>query len=195
LTFSKLTKEANIEIWNTLGFDPPRWDVWPELKNHPNRFTEYFANDFFAVLADIKDEIQSPNVGELTPVIKNKMLSGVLFDVLVKRTKTAKEFLTFSKLSKEASIEIWNTLGFDPPRWDVWPELKNHPNRFTEYFANDFFAVLADIKDEILSPYVGELTPVIKNKMLSSVFYDVLVKRTKTPKEALTELANELRNQ
>jgi len=121
--------------------------------------------------------------------------TGTVITKQCEHIELAKEFLTFSKLSKEASIEIWNTLGFDPPRWDVWPELKNHPNRFTEYFANDFFAVLADIKDEIQSPNVGELTPVIKSKMLSGVLFDVLVKRTKTAKESLTDLANELKNQ
>ena len=119
--------------------------------------------------------------------------TGTVITKQCEHIELAKEFLTFAKLSKEANIEIWNVMGFDPPRWDVWPELKNHPNRFTEYFANDFFAVLSDLKDEIETPYVGEPTPVIVNKVGGSL-YDVLVTREKTAKEAFTELANEVRN-
>ncbi len=68
LAEAKLTQEANIRIWNLLGFDPPRWDVWPMLKDQAaNQFTEYFGEDIFDILMEIKDEIRPVNMGDLTP--------------------------------------------------------------------------------------------------------------------------------
>ena len=64
----------------------------------------------------------------------------------------AKRFLFFAKGSKQGNIMIWQLLGFDPPRWDVWADpAMSAPNKFTEYFQNgqDVFKMLLTVKDEI----------------------------------------------
>ena len=37
-----------------------------------------------------------------------------------KNIDLAKKFLFFAKGSKQGNIMIWQILGFDPIRWDVW---------------------------------------------------------------------------
>ncbi|TLS53878.1 extracellular solute-binding protein [Paenibacillus antri] len=74
----------------------------------------------------------------------------------------AKEFLAYTKLSKEGNIEIWKQLGFDPIRKDVWelPELKEE-NKFTAYFGTNLFDTLMEVKDEIHTVNIKDKTPQI----------------------------------
>ena len=91
LTEAKLTQDANIRIWNLLGFDPPRWDVWPMLKDQPdNQFTNYFGKGIFDVLMQVKDEIRPVNIGELTPVVNGEYRTTVAFRVLEQKEDPAK---------------------------------------------------------------------------------------------------------
>ncbi len=82
-----------------------------------------------------------------------------------------KRFLSFAKLSKEGNIEVWNTLGFDPIRTEVWslPEMVNSENKFTEYYVTNPFDVLNSIKDEILSVNVSDALPATLDAMKNSV--------------------------
>lgn len=82
-----------------------------------------------------------------------------------------KRFLAFAKLSKEGNIEIWNTLGFDPIRTEVWslPEMVNSDNKFTEYYVTNPFDVLNAIKDEILAVNVSDALPATLDAMKNSV--------------------------
>ena len=108
----------------------------------------------------------------------------------------AKEFMAHAKLSKEANILIWNILGFDPPRWDVWAALKDEPaNKYTEYFGSDIFDTLLQVKDEINPVNVGELAPQVKDIYGSATGYHVLLENDQTAEEALKALAEELRMQ
>lgn len=88
-----------------------------------------------------------------------------------KNPDLVKKFLAFAKLSKEGNIEIWNTLGFDPIRTEVWslPEMMNSANKFTEYFVTNPFEVLNSIKDEILAVNVSDALPATLDAMKNSV--------------------------
>lgn len=88
-----------------------------------------------------------------------------------KNIELVKEFLAFAKLSKEGNIEIWNTLGFDPIRKEVWslPEMTNSKNKFTDYFVNSPFEVLNEIKDEIVAIHNSEALPATLDAMKNSV--------------------------
>jgi arabinosaccharide transport system substrate-binding protein len=100
LTEAKLTQDANIRIWNILGFDPPRWDVWPMLKDQPaNNFTNYFGTNIFDVLMQVKDEIRPVNIGELTPVVNGEYRTTVAFRVLQQQEDPA-------KVLKEVAAEL-----------------------------------------------------------------------------------------
>ncbi|MDR1705780.1 MAG: extracellular solute-binding protein [Clostridiales bacterium] len=87
-----------------------------------------------------------------------------------------KRFLAFAKLSKEGNIEVWNTMGFDPIRTEVWslPEVTEAVNKFTDYYVTTPFEVLNQIKDEILPVNVSDALPatldVMKNSVLNRAY-------------------------
>ncbi len=104
----------------------------------------------------------------------------------------AKDFLMFAKGSEEGNLLIWEDLGFDPPRWDVWDNPRmNASNKFTEYYQNEsIFGMLLEIKDEINSVNVKEKLPAVLDRINSSVMIQALQQQTKSPAEALREGAD-----
>ncbi|NLN65825.1 MAG: carbohydrate ABC transporter substrate-binding protein [Clostridiaceae bacterium] len=92
LANAKLTKEANIRIWEMLNFDPPRWDVWdaPELQE-PD---PYFGNEkIFNVMLEMKDEILSPNMHDLSAAAQDVVKESVMFRALHEQSLTPEEAL------------------------------------------------------------------------------------------------------
>lgn len=92
LAFAKLTREANIRIWQELNFDPPRWDVWdaPELQQPDS----YFGNEVvFNILLQMKDEIKSPNMGERISAAQDLVNSNVMFKALKDQSQTPEQAL------------------------------------------------------------------------------------------------------
>lgn len=64
----------------------------------------------------------------------------------------AAEVFAYIKLSSEASVEVWNVLGFDPVNTDVWTDTsvtENPDNAFVQYFANSPFDALNEMADSI----------------------------------------------
>jgi arabinosaccharide transport system substrate-binding protein len=60
LAFAKLSPEANVAVWEVLGFDPVNMSVWEDeevTKNPENKFNAYFQTNLFDVLNEVKDEI------------------------------------------------------------------------------------------------------------------------------------------
>ncbi|MDF2963569.1 MAG: extracellular solute-binding protein family 1 [Paenibacillus sp.] len=111
-----------------------------------------------------------------------------------KNVSLAKEFLSFAKLSEEGNKKIWEELGFDPLRWDVWdsPELKTD-NKFTQYFGKGIFEMLLQVKGEIDSPQTTEKIPVASDLVKKNVIFKVIEEKSATPEQALKAAANELR--
>ena len=105
----------------------------------------------------------------------------------------ALDFLNVSKLSEEAQIDVWKILGFDPPRRSVWSrEEMKEENQFTEYFEQDIFGVLLEVQDEIDSPTVVEGYAQANNLVMQELMFTVIGEGSKTPKEALDEIAAQL---
>jgi arabinosaccharide transport system substrate-binding protein len=108
----------------------------------------------------------------------------------------AKKFLFFAKGSKQGNIMIWQMLGFDPIRWDVWSDpAMTAPNKFTEYFQNgsDLFKMLLNVKDEIYPVTLTSQTPDATDMIRNNVMPQVLQDRSKTPQQSLKEAADQLR--
>ncbi|MEK4344277.1 ABC transporter substrate-binding protein [Paenibacillus sp. FSL P4-0184] len=86
LSYAKLSKEGNIQIWKQLGFDPIRTDVWtdPAMKE-ANKFTDYFGTDIFDTLISVKDEIAPVNIREKSPevfdAVRNKAMPEIFKDL------------------------------------------------------------------------------------------------------------------
>lgn len=91
----------------------------------------------------------------------------------------AKEFLAFAKLSEEGNIKVWEILGFDPVNTVVWEneEVTNNPdNQYIQYFKNNPFDVLKEIRNEIGLTKVVANSPSINEVFctttLNSIFED-----------------------
>ena len=106
----------------------------------------------------------------------------------------AKEFLALAKLSDEGSINIWKSCAFDPVNLNVWnsPELAEH----NDYFQDSFFEVMLPYADNIPSPVQpsNPRSAAAQQLVRNNVMYDVFVTGAKTPAQALTDAANEVRN-
>jgi arabinosaccharide transport system substrate-binding protein len=88
LAHLKLTKESNIRIWNYAQFDPPRWDVWdaPDLQK-PD---PYFGNEkVFDMLLRFKDNIPSPNYGDLSAAAQDVVMNNVMYQALEQKQDAA----------------------------------------------------------------------------------------------------------
>jgi arabinosaccharide transport system substrate-binding protein len=60
LAFAKLSPEANVAVWEELGFDPVNMSVWEDqaVTHDPeNKFNKYFQTNLFDVLNEVKDGI------------------------------------------------------------------------------------------------------------------------------------------
>ncbi|GIG29163.1 ABC transporter substrate-binding protein [Cellulomonas marina] len=60
LAFAKLSPEANVAVWEVLGFDPVNMAIWEDeevTKNPDNKFNQYFRTNLFDVLNEVKDGI------------------------------------------------------------------------------------------------------------------------------------------
>ena len=111
--------------------------------------------------------------------------------VITKQTKNedlVKQFLSFAKLSKEGSIATWTILGFDPLRSDVWddPAMKAS-NKFTEYFGDNIFDVLTEVKDEIEGINIGEKTPQVIDAIKTQTNVRILLDN-EDPEKVLKEV-------
>ncbi|WP_202078682.1 ABC transporter substrate-binding protein [Caldalkalibacillus salinus] len=107
----------------------------------------------------------------------------------------AKDFLAYAKLTEEGNIKLWEILGFDPPRHDVWDsEAMGEDNRFYRYFHDDIFDILLEVRDEINDINITEQTPDAQQEIHSTVMHSVLREQSKTPEEALTDAAEAVRS-
>lgn len=111
----------------------------------------------------------------------------------------AAEFLAYAKLSEEANVAIWDTLGFDPCNMSIWEDetiTHNPENEFVKYFKTNPFDTLNEIKSGIagLNAYTSSKFPSINNNFatvtLNSIFEDGV-----DVKEALDMAQEDLSNE
>lgn len=60
LAYAKLSPEANVAVWEILGFDPVNMSVWEDQEvthNPENKFNAYFQTNLFDVLNTVKEDI------------------------------------------------------------------------------------------------------------------------------------------
>lgn len=108
----------------------------------------------------------------------------------------AKEFLAFAKLSEEGNIKVWEILGFDPVNTTVWDneEVTNNPdNQYVQYFKNNPFDVLKEIKEEIGLCKVVENSPSI-NEVFCTTTLNSIFEDGEDVKEALEYAKDEIDN-
>lgn len=78
--------------------------------------------------------------------------TGTVVSLQSKHQELAAEFVVFAKLSLSAEKRIWEILGFDPVNTDLWQDksVTHDPNnKYVQYFRNNPFDTLNEIKSEI----------------------------------------------
>ncbi|MDR2904293.1 MAG: extracellular solute-binding protein, partial [Clostridiales bacterium] len=131
-----------------------------------NRFTDYMpdlSQKIAIAPVPVWEEGQPRSIGQGG--------TGTSVTAQADHPELAKKFLAFAKLSKEGNVEIWNDMGFDPIRTEVWslPEVTDSVNKFTAYYVNSPFAVLNEIKEEILPHNVNDALPATLDAMKNTV--------------------------
>lgn len=121
--------------------------------------------------------------------------TGTVVTNQTEEVELAKEFLAFTKLSEEGSQDLWTVLGFDPPRWDVWEsETVREDNKYYQYFGNNIFDVLLDVRDEINVLNITEYTPDVVTEYNTNVAENVLRQQAQTPEEALKQASETIKS-
>ncbi|MBW8762513.1 MAG: extracellular solute-binding protein [Microbacterium sp.] len=109
LAYAKLSLEANVAVWEVLGFDPVNMSVWEDEKvthNPENKFNKYFQTNLFDVLNSVKDGIghfesfSNPNL----PQVDNQFRTITLNEIYESGTP-AKDALD------QAQSDLENELG------------------------------------------------------------------------------------
>ena len=84
--FIKLSDEANVEVWNVLGFDPVNTEVWTQTditENPDNQYVKYFNTKPFDTLLEVQDGIGLLEcyTDEKMPSINNVFTTQTLNDI------------------------------------------------------------------------------------------------------------------
>lgn len=84
--FIKLSDEANVEVWNVLGFDPVNTEVWTDkeiTENPDNKYVQYFNTKPFDTLLEVQDGIGLLDcyTDEKMPSINNVFTTQTLNDI------------------------------------------------------------------------------------------------------------------
>ena len=109
----------------------------------------------------------------------------------------AKDFLAYAKLSVDGNIGLWNNLGFDPCNMEVWEmeDVTHNPeNEFVQYFQNNPFDVLNQMKDGIGLIKSTEAYPNI-NSTFSSVTLNAIFENGDDIAAALEEAQAQIENE
>lgn len=157
--------------------------VWMPMW-YMGRFTDY--------MPDLKGKI----IIKAMPVFKQGEMrssgmggTGTVITKQSKNQELAKKFLSYAKVSKEGTIEIWKQLGFDPIRSDAWtdPAMKD-ANKYTDYFGKDVFTFLDGLKNEIAPTNIKEKTPAVSDVVKTKVMFQSL-NDLMDPKKVLDDAA------
>ena len=89
LAFAKLSPEANVAVWEELGFDPVNMSVWEDKEvthNPENKFNKYFRTNLFDVLNQVKGDIghfesfADPNLPKVDEVFTTSTYNQIFGD-------------------------------------------------------------------------------------------------------------------
>lgn len=158
---------------------------------------EWFMSRFINEMKDLKGKYAIaplPVFKEGDPRSVGLGGTGTVVTRTAKNVQLAKEFVAFAKLSKEATTEIWNTLGFDPVNMEVWNDkavTHNPDNEYVQYFKTNAFDTLNEIKNEIKAIKSVKASPTINN-ILCTVTLNAIFEDGQDVKEALNEAQEQI---
>ncbi|MFX3634640.1 MAG: ABC transporter substrate-binding protein [Candidatus Pristimantibacillus sp.] len=202
LTILKDLQESNV-ISTIAGGQPDTEEAYGEYNN--GNFASammplWMMSRFVNYMPDLTGKIAIAPLPVIEKGMPRSYGGGGTGTVVTNKSKDAplaKEFVAYAKLSLDANIEIWNTLGFDPINMDVWnmKEVTDNPdNKFIQYFKNNPFDVLNEIKDEIKLIKSTSSSPTINN-ILGTTTLNEIFEDGKDVTEALNEAQKQIEQQ
>lgn len=93
LTWAKLSKEGEEQIWKILGFDPVNMSLWNDQSlthDKTNKYIQYFQTNPFDVLNSIKDNFGVIKSTTGVPTVNNIICNTTLVNVLQKHADPGK---------------------------------------------------------------------------------------------------------
>lgn len=132
------------------------------------RFTDYMP-DLDQKMAIY--EIPVWNEGDVREVLQGGTGTSVIKGT--ENEQLAKDFLAFSKLSKEGCTYEWNELGFDPIRTELWddPAITENPdNKFLKYFKTNPFDVLKKNGTDLTAPDISGAYSATYSTLVSTTY-------------------------
>ena len=153
------------------------------------RFTDY--------MPELAGKVQIAPIPKWTDNDVAPVFGGTATSVTIQcqNQDLAKRFLFDAKISPEGAAQIWDVLGFDPLRWDIWEtDVMKVSNKYTDYFGADIFDQIMEMKDEFYATNIThELFPKANDLVAKNVLFKALSEKSVTPSEALEEAAIELK--
>ncbi|GAB6100389.1 ABC transporter substrate-binding protein [Halanaerocella petrolearia] len=117
--------------------------------------------------------------------------TGTAITETANNKEIAKDFLSYAKLTKEAGVEIWTELGFDPMRKDAY----NSPKLYKPlpYFNNEkVMEIIKELQPKIQPFYLSGQYATARDIMNQQVLFKV-IKKNKDPEKALNEATKRLK--
>ncbi|MFD1717739.1 ABC transporter substrate-binding protein [Georgenia deserti] len=86
LAFAKLSPEANVAVWEVLGFDPVNMEVWADEEvthSEDNEYNQYFQTNLFDVLNEVQGDIGHFDgfTNPAWPTVDTQFTTSTLVDV------------------------------------------------------------------------------------------------------------------
>lgn len=209
-----LANETNVETlqWiSDLIHEEEIAEVTPGGEQHSEEFYGYmnnggaasaimplfFMNDFINEMPDLEGKMEirpMPVFEEGDARTVGMGGTGTAVTSQSEEVDLAKEFLHFAKLTEEANINLWTDLGFDPPRWDVWEsEELLEDNQYYQYFDDEIFDTLLEVRDEIEGVNITTGTPDVLDELSTNIMFNVIREQNQTPEEALEQAEESIR--
>ncbi len=162
----------------------------------------WMSNRFINYMSDLSGKIA---VAPAPVVEDTKALSvggGGTGTAVIKTSENAElaaEFIAYAKLSADASIIQWETLGNDPCNMSVWTDTsvtENPDNKYLNYYSNNPFDTLNEIKDGIvlLDSQTSQYYPSISN-IFNTVVFNAVFENGEDIQETLDLAQEDLQNE
>ncbi len=153
------------------------------------RFTDY--------MPELKGKMQISTIPKWEDSDVDPVFGGTATSITVqcKNQDLAKRFLFDAKISPEGAAQIWNVLGFDPLRWDIWDtDAMKKSNKYTDYFGPNIFNIILQMKDNFYTTNItNEQFPLANQLVGKNVLFKALGDKSLTPAQALDEAAKEIK--
>lgn len=162
----------------------------------------WMSNRFINYMSDLTGKIAVAS----TPVVEDSKArsvggggTGTAVIKTSEKAEIAAEFIAYAKLSADASIIQWDTLGNDPCNMSVWTDkdvTENEENQFLNYYANNPFDTLNEIKDGIvlLDSQTTKYYPSISN-IFNTVVFNAVFENGEDIQETLDLAQEDLMNE